>query len=207
MKLILLRHGESIKNVEDRHGGAGNGLTELGEEQIERFCSVFNRIFGQPTSITCSNTLQVIESATIISKKFGCSFQIDDRLFPLDLGVLSGLSKIEASEQYPDVAQLMESWRKGNIEIRELIIPQAEPLNDFWKRGNSFIKHVVNTEGVHIVIGTRSILTLLISILLYRDIEVGGGYKSIEIPNGAYISFTCLDGRYNINTNFSNLTI
>jgi broad specificity phosphatase PhoE len=193
MILILVRHGESLKNLADKHGGNGDSLTDLGERQIKVFYELVKNLNIPQIRIHCSNVHQAVESATIVAKFFGIEAIVDERIRPLDIGVLNGLSKAEAKSRYPESANLMESWRNGELEIRQLIIPNAESLDLFWERGVSFIDSIKNTEGVNVVVGTRSILTLLISILLKRDTSIGGGYKSIEIPNGTYISFNFID--------------
>jgi len=109
--------------------------------------------------------------------------------------------------QHPGAAELMEKWRRGEIEIWQLHIPLAEDLTEFWNRGSSFLNSLKCHKGLHVVIGTRSILTLLISILLNRTIEPGGGYKVIEIPLGGLITFSLHNHCYRCVKSFSNFEI
>lgn len=207
MILILVRHGESLKNLADRHGGMGDSLTDLGKNQIKDFYELVFSLSIPQIRVHCSNVFQAMESADILATLLGTQTIVDERVRPLDIGILSGLSKAEANSLFPDSANLMEAWRHGKIEIGQLIIPDAEPLDLFWERGVSFIDSLKNTEGINIVVGTRSILTLLISILLNRNTCVGGGYKSIEIPNGTFISFNYSNQVFNVNNKLTTINV
>ena len=205
--IIIARHGESLKNVQDRHGGPGEPLTAKGKEEVDNLVSSISKISVQPRIIYCSNIPQVLETARILSDSLIAKITFDERIRPLDLGVLSGLSREEALQRYPGPAELMEKWRRGEIEIGQLEIPLAEGLEAFWKRGLSFIDSIKYQKGLDIIVGTRSILTLLISILLKRGIEPGGGYKAIEIPSGGFATFALHNDSHHALQDLSNLKL
>ncbi|MEO0127648.1 MAG: histidine phosphatase family protein [candidate division WOR-3 bacterium] len=208
--IALIRHGESIKNIEDRHGGIGASLTAKGREEIAFCINYINQINSKSKCVVYySNKPQLRESAEIIANSLSADLIVDSRIRPLYLGVLDGLSREEALNLHPETAILMERWRKGEIEISGLKIPNAENLQQFWNRGMEFIMDITQKDFIHIIVGTRSILTLLISILLERTIQVGGGYKYIEIPTGGILTFVYKTERrhYELETNFSNFKI
>jgi broad specificity phosphatase PhoE len=127
-----------------------------------------------------------------------------DLLHPLYLGRLDGLSNDEARREFPLAARRMERWRHGELEARDLRLPGAENLRAFWSRGVSFLASLKHKEGLHAVVGTRSILTLLISILLGRDTGRGGGYVYVEVPCGGVVTFVLGDGAARVLGRLSN---
>jgi broad specificity phosphatase PhoE len=207
MRLTLLRHGESIKNLEDRHGGVGKGLTDRGRTQIINFTDIIKPFTVAPIRVFHSNIIQTSETAEIIGKNLNCPIIYDDRIKPLNIGLLDGLSREEASLKFPEIAKLMEAWRNGEIEINQLKIPESENLLDFWNRGTFFINDLKKSDGLNIVVGTRSILILLISIAVNRSILPGGGYKEIVIQNSNFITFDYLDNNFVLNNSLSNFNI
>jgi len=207
MKLILIRHGESYKNIEDRHGGVGNNLTNLGRKQIIEFRSKLKDLTLTPIQIFHSNVPQTYESAELLAIDLKCPLIFDERIKPLNIGLLDGLSREEASSQFPQIASLMELWRNGEIEIHELLLPEGEDLESFWNRGCSFMDYIKTFEGLNIIVGTRSILILLISIALNRSIKKGGGYKTIEINNSSFITFDFLNDSFSIDNSLTNIQL
>jgi len=187
---ILLRHGESYKNVKDKHGGEGTNLTNNGIKQINNFINYLKdqNLINQ-YKIYHSNKKQVFHTAQLLSELLNTSLIFDERINPLYLGALDDLSTKDALELYPEPASLMECWRRNEIEIIDLVIPNAENLFHFWDRGVSFINYIKTSDHNTIIVGTRSILTLLLSILLGRSIKRNGGYKNIDIPLASYITF------------------
>lgn len=200
-EICLVRHGYSTKNEEDRHGGDGL-LTPRGRKEIER---AYFRIeaFYRPLNhlimrIYSSSSPQVLSSAKILSRRFHVNISVDPRIEPLDLGVLSGLSIEEAKARYPGSASRLQEWRDGKREITQLYIPRSENLKEFWQRGVDFIHDLGNLGGLSIVMGTRSILTLLINIMLGHSINRGDGYCAIEVPTGGIASFKGVQGKWQV---------
>lgn len=199
--LALLRHGESRKNLIDCHGGQGLPLTELGRRQIESAGKLLAQL-GMPRRVIHYHAaiVQVSESAKLLASCIEADLKESSGVRPLGLGVLDGRTREEASRDFPVAAARMEQWRAGELEAHQLHIPEGEDLGSFWRRGNAFVSQVRADSGLHVVVGTRSILTLLISILLGRSIEAGGGYRHISIPCGGMVTFAvdaeaavCLD--------------
>ncbi len=191
--IVLLRHAKALKNIEDRHGGSGTSLTKEGECQAIEVVKQLSCHNLRPNKIFSSPVPQAVETAAIIASKLKISVIEHSMLRPLNLGVLAGLSRNEAMAQFQDAANLMEDWRKGNIELHDLILPGAEDYRAFYKRGCDFLNlKIITEEGDSLVVGTRSILICLISILLGRTIESGGGYR--EIPMGCCDFFTFTKG-------------
>jgi len=206
--LVLLRHGESNKNLKDKHGGPGEPLTEKGKQEIINASKMINEIKALKSAIIYySERQQLIETVNFLCPLINGIAKADNRILPLGLGILDGLSNEEAMRKFPYTAKLMNEWREGKIEICDLIIPKAESLQNFWNRGKNFLSEIIAEESFPIIVGTRSILTLLISILLKRGIMRGGGYKSITIPPGGMLTFSKKGSNFSLLDEYCNYKI
>jgi len=188
-RLVLLRHAFSQKNLEDRHGGEGSSLTSQAFKDLDRVVSRCRDSSISIERVVCSPRRQCMETAEYLAKRLIAVSECLEDLRPLHLGVLDGLSRDEAAALFPHEAELMETWRRGQIEIAQLIIPKAEPYNLFFNRGQSFLSSVLERGSDTMIVGTRSILILLLSILLGRTVECGGGYKEIPLSNCCFFVF------------------
>ncbi len=187
-EVFLVRHAESEKNLEDRHGGPGRALTPLGMRQVgnigeflrENGCSATTRIY-------CSSLEQVLATAVGLGKELGVKVNLDKRLRPLDMGTLGGLSRSEAARLFPEPAARLEDWRAGRLNIEDLELPGGEEFAAFWARGEDFVASALgaaDTSERNVVVGTRSILILLLNILLKDSVLRGKEYSVFEFSNG-----------------------
>lgn len=206
IRLVLLRHATAFKNIEDRHGGLGTGLIPKAEKEVLKVVKKLKKNGIEYKKIFCSPVPQARETSKIISNICSVDIYEDLRLKPLDLGILAGLSRDEAIQKYPESAKLMEKWRQGKIEIHELIIPKAESYKSFYQRGQSFLDSLDDLNQDILIIGTRSILILLISIMTNRTIEPGGGYKGIPMDNCTFFVFKKDCSNYMFESKYSNCT-
>lgn len=104
MKIFLVRHGETTGDIEDRYGGSYDDyLTGLGKEQLA--VTANNLVDKGIEIILTSPLIRAKESAEIIKLKTTCPIEIIHGLEERDYGILSGLTKAEALEKYPDVVE------------------------------------------------------------------------------------------------------
>lgn len=203
MEICLLRHGYSTKNEEDRHGGGGL-LTPRGVKETRLACSRIKTSYSPLDQwviwIYSSAFPHVLSSAEILSRDFGVRINIDSRIEPLNLGVLSGLTIDEAGTKFPGPASRMQEWREGKREISQLAIPGAEDLTQFWQRGTDFLSELAGDRRLNIVVGTRSIITLLVNIMLGNSIKMNGGFCPVEIPTGGIAAFKRESGEWRVSS-------
>lgn len=175
--ILLIRHVECYKNIRDEHGGKGDNLTAHGYDQInvliKRINYIKTKFFSEKklefNGVWYSEIIQIEETAKLLADSLSLETIYDQRIRPLDLGILSGLSKKDALKRHPKAASELEKWRQGKLEIRNLILPGAENFQSFYQRGQDFIQYISKNKINSIIIGSRSILTLLTNILLARD--------------------------------------
>ncbi len=187
--ITLFRHAHSSKNVEFRHGGPGADLVKESEDRIIDTISMLLKYSPNYKHIFCSPRPQCEQTAQIISHYIIVDWNYDTLLEPIQLGIIDGLSDQEVESNYPGISKRMKLWRSGQLEVQELNVSDMENPSDFCKRGQVFIDKVLSLDSSVLIIGTRSILTLLASVLLERKPQKGGDYKSIEWPNCGFMTF------------------
>ncbi len=125
MKIFLVRHGETTGDVEDRYGGSyDDNLTDLGKEQLT--VTADNLVGKGIEIIFVSPLIRARESAEIISSKIECPVEIVNGLEERSYGVLSGLTKAEALEKYPEVVEAHKDPLNTD--------PEGESFADFRNR-------------------------------------------------------------------------
>jgi len=192
--IVLLRHGHAKKNEERRHGGAGSPLVELGRVQCQKLLATRRDLSRYFQSIIIAPRPQCRDTGTLLAQHLGLPLREAALLEPVFLGVVDGLSEVEAVTRYPDYASLLARWRAGKCEVCDLNIPGMERPDVFYTRGQRFLTECVQLGESSIVVGTRSVLVLLASVLLGRTPVIGGGYREIPWPCGEYAWFTMTHG-------------
>jgi broad specificity phosphatase PhoE len=125
MKILLIRHGETTGDLEDRYGGSyDDHLTEKGRKQLAQTATqVANKgvevIFHSPL-------IRARESAEIISNAINCPIKQWDGLEERHYGILTGLTKQEALEKYPEAVELHKDPMNTD--------PEGESFEDFNNR-------------------------------------------------------------------------
>jgi broad specificity phosphatase PhoE len=100
--LLLVRHGVTQYNTDRIFMGHDPvPLSETGRRQVERLAE---RLRGMPpTRMVSSDILRTQESAEILSKRLGLSFETRAELREVDVGRAKGLSYRDAADRWPEV--------------------------------------------------------------------------------------------------------
>lgn len=186
--LVLARHGHCVKNIEKRHGGAGSPLTETGRNQAQMLAAELARRGIFPSEILIVERPQCIETGGILALELGGPPLAPLAFEPFFLGVLAGLTEDECTTRYPTLAQDMIRYRRGEIEIAEVNIPEASDPVAFFNAAQATLRTLVHQlrSGDLVVVGTRSVLVGLLNIALGRSPILGGGYREIPWSNCGY---------------------
>lgn len=168
-KLLLIRHPEARKNLEDRHGGVGSSLTSRGLHQCDILVKYIGSSF-QPSGryvIFGHNVPQVKETVERIANSLQLTTHWDERLRGVDMGKLAGLSRAEAAHQWPEAAERLELWRCGKIHIDKLEMPDGEPIDNFRTRIEGLLDSWLQMQEAEtvIVVCTRSVLIMLVNLI------------------------------------------
>lgn len=189
LKLLLVRHGQSVGNTENRmEGCSSTGLTPLGVEQSQRLGQHLATTNWHPTHLYCSplarstatlaeivkelreeplpgvNGLNSAPHAAIANTPKAVTL-LDD-LKEYDAGIFTGLTWAEARDRHPDLCHQLET----NLDWQP--IPQAETLEQGHNRAQRVVDGLIdrhrNGDRV-LVIGHHWILQHVIAGLMGCD--------------------------------------
>lgn len=100
----LVRHGESLWNVEGRYQGQqDSGLTPDGRAQAARFGEEFATRVPQPDVVVSSDLPRVRDTAQQYADRVGASVSYDPALREMSVGDWAGLTMEEAEQRHPEI--------------------------------------------------------------------------------------------------------
>ncbi|WP_203715427.1 histidine phosphatase family protein [Asanoa siamensis] len=100
---MLVRHGESRWNVDDRYQGqADSGLTEVGRTQAEMVAEVLVDRYGAADLVLASDLPRAWDTAAPYLQRIGGTARADARLREIDVRDWVGRTRAEVAAAYPD---------------------------------------------------------------------------------------------------------
>ena len=169
--LILVRHGQSIWNLEKRFTGwVDVDLTEKGKLEAETAGLLIKKkniqidFYYSSLQLRANNTLKIIQKILNDEKLFVKSWQLNERHY----GALTGLNKIEMSEKLGEdkVYEFRRSWdtkpdplsrnspyHPVNIEtyknLSQNFIPDTESLKDTYARVVEYFEKEIHEKSAN----------------------------------------------------------
>ena len=204
--LILVRHGQSIWNLEKRFTGwVDVELTKKGETEAEKAGLLIKEknieinFYYSSLQLRANNTLKIIQKILNDRKDFVKAWQLNERHY----GALTGLNKTEMGQKIGEekVYELRRSWevkpealdKKSpyhpiNIKIYNDIpkdmIPDTESLKNTYERVTNYfekeIKAKLNNKNVLISAHGNSIRALCKKLFDLDNTQI----SNLEIPTG-----------------------
>ena len=204
--LILVRHGQSIWNLEKKFTGwVDVDLTEVGKLEAEKAGSLIKTknikidYYYSSLQLRANNTLKIIQKILNEKKDFTKAWQLNERHY----GALTGLNKEEMAKKIGDnkILEFRRSWeikpapldRKSpyhplNIQvykdISKEIIPDTESLKDTYERVIKYfeeeIKKKLSDKNILISAHGNSIRALCKYLFKLGNNEI----SKLEIPTG-----------------------
>jgi len=204
--LILIRHGQSIWNLEKRFTGwVDVDLTKKGISEAEKAGQLIKErkieinYYYSSLQLRANNTLNIIQTVLNHKKDFFRAWQLNERHY----GALTGLNKVEMSEKIGEdkVYEFRRSWdvrpealdKKSpyhpiNIEtyksIPRELIPDTESLKDTFERVTKYfekeIKDKLKDKNVLISAHGNSIRALCKKLFNLDSNQI----SNLEIPTG-----------------------
>ena len=204
--LILIRHGQSVWNLEKRFTGwVDVDLTENGEQEAKKAGELIKQLnikinyYFSSLQLRANNTLKIIQKTLDDNQNFIKAWELNERHY----GVLTGLNKIEMSEKIGEekVYKFRRSWdlrpqpldKKSpfhplNIATYKNIpsknIPDTESLKDTYERVIKFfeteIKNKINHGNILISAHGNSIRALCKYLFKLDENQI----VRLEIPTG-----------------------
>tara|TARA_B100000902_G_C27185082_1_gene850901 strand:- start:445 stop:1158 length:714 start_codon:yes stop_codon:yes gene_type:complete len=204
--LILIRHGQSIWNLEKKFTGwVDVDLTEQGKLEAEKAGQIIKGkgfkidYYYSSIQLRANHTLKIIQNVLKSEKNFTRAWQLNERHY----GALTGLNKIEMGKKIGEdkVHEFRRSWdvrpepldksspyHPLNISIYEKIpkkmIPNTESLKDTYERVLKYFKEEIQEKLFknNILISAHgNSIRALCKYLFELDNEQ---ISSLEIPTG-----------------------
>jgi len=129
-RVILLRHGQTAHNAENRmQGQLDTGLSDLGERQAREAGRVFAAV--RPHAIVSSDLHRAYDTAVAIGAVTGVPVTADKRLRETHLGEWQGHTHDEVDASYPgarDRWRADATWAPPGGESRVQVAARAVPV-------------------------------------------------------------------------------
>jgi alpha-ribazole phosphatase len=188
MKLILVRHTESVGN--HRKVYAGTTDFELTEKGISQIHNVVNRITKM---INRSSNYRLYTSplqrctflANEIEKILHSSKIVEPHLRETNFGVFEGKSYDTILKESPEI---LEGWNNDFIHFK---IPQGESLINCYERVNLFCNELKEKNDDSIIVSHGGIIKLILLIMLDLDID---NFWKFTTENGCVIELEYNEG-------------
>jgi len=201
--LVLLRHGQSVWNLENRFTGwVDVDLTEKGEAEAKaagRAMAAEGLRFDRVVTSTQSRAIRTAElalgemaaaGADMTAVKAGESWDLQEdlRLRERNYGDLAGLNKAETAEKHGD--EQVRIWRRSYDQPP----PGGESLKDVVIRVTPYYEEVLKPklaagESVLVAAHGNSLRALLVALGVHAESEI----PSVEVPTGRPYMFQ-MDG-------------
>ncbi len=204
--LILVRHGQSVWNLEKRFTGwVDVDLTEKGKSEAEKSGLLLKNkdieinYYYSSFQLRANNTLKIIQKILNDEKSFTRAWQLNERHY----GALTGLNKDEMSKKIgkdkvyefrrswdikPEALKKESPYHPMNIEVYKKlpksIIPDTESLKDTYIRVTKYfeeeIKNKLKNENILISAHGNSIRALCKKLFDLDNNQI----SKLEIPTG-----------------------
>ena len=194
-KLVLLRHGQSQWNLENRFTGWKDvPLTEKGINEannaghlLKKHNIKIDKVFSSVLERANKTAEIAIKASEIenLHKDGKLIYEKDQKLNERDYGDLVGLNKAETADKFGK--EQVHIWRRSY----DTPPPNGESLKDVVERVSPYFTKtiqplILNKKNVLIAAHGNSLRAIMIKVGMYKPEEI----SSIELPTGSPL---CLD--------------
>ena len=199
-KLVLLRHGQSQWNLENRFTGWKDvPLTEKGVNEANNAGLLIKKNKIKIDKVFSSVLIRANKTAEIALKVSGLKnlfvdgkliYEKDQRLNERDYGDLVGLNKSETADKFGK--EQVHIWRRSY----DTPPPNGESLKDVVNRVSPYFSEIIqpliiNKKNVLIAAHGNSLRAIMIKVGLYKPEEI----SNIELPTGSPMCLDYEDGK------------
>jgi len=198
-KLVLLRHGQSQWNLENRFTGWKDvPLTEKGINEANnaghllkkhniKIDKVFSSVLERANK-TAEIAMKVLEIENLYENG-NLIYEKNQNLNERDYGDLVGLNKAETADKFGK--EQVHIWRRSY----DTPPPNGESLKDVVDRVSPYFTetiqpHILNKKNVLIAAHGNSLRAIMIKVGMYKPEEI----SSIELPTGSPLCINYQNG-------------
>lgn len=178
--LLLVRHAQTIDNLEQRLSGWTDGnLTPYGEQQIIRLGDHFNRAHSDVEAIYSSPLTRARKTAEAISHHTGHSLRFEDDLREMYFGEMDGRPFEELRTAYSHLLAADE-----DVELEDFMWPSGESRSGFTARVVETVNRIARTH----VGGSVAMVThggVIATFLTHMHRESTALWRKWVVPNAS----------------------
>ena len=199
-KLILLRHGQSQWNLENKFTGWKNiPLTQKGESEAKKAGQLIKKHKIHIDTVFSSILERANKTAEIALKEVDLNnlfendkliMTCDKKLNERDYGDLVGLNKNETAKKFG--AKQVHIWRRSY----DTPPPNGESLKDVVERVSPYFRENIGplldqNQNILIVAHGNSLRAMMIELGMYKPEEI----STIELPTGSPLCINLKEGK------------
>ena len=199
-KLILLRHGQSQWNLENKFTGWKNiPLTQKGESEAKKAGQLIKKHKIHIDTVFSSILERANKTAEIALKEIDLNnlfendkliMTCDKKLNERDYGDLVGLNKNETAKKFG--AKQVHIWRRSY----DTPPPNGESLKDVVERVSPYFRENIGplldqNQNILIVAHGNSLRAMMIELGMYKPVEI----STIELPTGSPLCINFKEGK------------
>ena len=199
-KLILLRHGQSQWNLENKFTGWKNiPLTQKGESEAKKAGQLIKKHKIHIDTVFSSILERANKTAEIALKEIDLNnlfendkliMTCDKKLNERDYGDLVGLNKNETAKKFG--AKQVHIWRRSY----DTPPPNGESLKDVVERVSPYFRENIGplldqNQNILIVAHGNSLRAMMIELGMYKPEEI----STIELPTGSPLCINLKEGK------------
>lgn len=179
--LIFMRHGQAYNNVKRLLVGRNleSHLTDLGREQVTQSSELLRSI--PIHKIYSSPVIRTVETAEIASTTLELPFEIDERLFEIELGKLVGLYYDDVISAHGD---LFAKFYSDNEEENSLLEFEVESFGSVRQRIRHLINEMIRKHENENILFISHLDPIKAAISLAMNIKPSSVY-SVQVPNAS----------------------
>ncbi|MTI68923.1 MAG: alpha-ribazole phosphatase [Firmicutes bacterium] len=183
MKLILIRHVETIANYQKKYiGSTKSDYTNRGKKQIIK---ILKGIENEKVDKIYSSPLpRAFKLANKISNKLDKDIEIQNALKELNFGVFENKTYKEVKAEYEN------EWNEWINDYINYKIPKGESLKEVYKRVSSFLDSLKESNKTFLLVTHGGIIQTILTYLLDLNINDRWHFK---IPPGSIVEIEYKD--------------
>jgi endonuclease-3 len=189
LRLILVRHGETVANVEGRWTGLGETeLTSQGRAQVEAVAHRLGTEVRDAVAIYTSPLPRAHETARAIGRALGLKPAVVEGLREVDFGHLDGITIEEMRTHHPTIYERWKDRADGDFTW-----PGGDRRADFFHRVAATCDEIIarHAHGTIVVVGHGGTLRSCLSHLLPEEL---GAWWTYRIDNCSLTQILLEDG-------------
>lgn len=186
---VFLRHGESVGNAEDRYQGQSDyPLTETGRAQARALAERWLAEERKFDLAVTSPLVRARETAEIVAGALGAPLELDPIWMERDMGELSGMTAVDASQRFPEprFRTPHQAFGRGGEGDWELFLRAGRALHELLKR----------PMGSYLIVTHGALLNKLMYAILGITVQANSNGPSFRFGNTGFVALNYVPSRH-----------